>query len=306
MIVKDMYVFCTNFNIDPKDLEYVITLSPELRYNVFEIRQGRSGKRRLIQEPIPELKKIQQALIPLFERFPFTESCMALKGKSIGHNAEVHKNAKYILRVDIEKCYPSVSGSMIMDAIGVGQHKYTREERSFISHMISISLIRKDDRSWCLPTGAPTSPILCNIALTPLDIDLEKLANNMGYMYSRYIDDLHFSTAKDTRDWGLIQNVESVLHYHNLSPNKRKTKWMTAGHRDQMIITGVSINQEGNRVPRKFRRTVRARLNNLAMLGQSIDQETQGCLAYIKSIDSDRYYSLLDYYHRRLARAINN
>jgi retron-type reverse transcriptase len=280
-------------------------------YKCYKIRQGRSGKLRQIEEPYPWLKEIQKAIIPLFEQFPLHPSCMARKGFSIRDNAKMHEDAKYVLRIDIKGCYQSITMSHILKAIGdqLESKKQSGLIPNLMSRVIDLCFINKDTTFTTvgttrnknfLPTGAPTSPVLCNIALTPIDIELSDIADIFGYTYTRYIDDLHFSTTSSQRHWNLIDEVTKVLTKHSLSINKKKTRWYTVDKNDNVIITGVRV-KNGCKAPREFVRIVRARLQNLAKEKAPIDAETRGCLAYINSIDQEKYESLLQYYEKRLS-----
>jgi len=297
-----IYKWCENRGVTEKEWTVALETKIEDLYKIYEIKQGRKGKRRIIEEPIPELKRVQQALISLFERFELLECCMARKGRGIGDNADIHADAQHILRIDIKKCYPSITEKMIINTINNKNVLSNTLQKMMVEATTFCTMSQLNNLSNAvLPTGAPTSPILCNIALTPIDEYMLKFADQMGYRYTRYIDDLIFSTTKEKRDWGLIDIAYNGLAIFDLQPNKRKTKWMTRGHKDKMIVTGVSVGK-GNRVPRDFKRMVRAKLNNLAKEGLDIDQETHGCLAYIKSIDLSKYESLITYYQRRQER----
>ena len=149
-----------------------------------------------------------------------------------------------------------------------------------------------------LPTGAPTSPIICNIALTPIDKAIYNLVTPMGYRYSRYMDDIYISTEKSKRNWELIDNVKNLLKNQGFHVNRKKTRWMTPNSNDSIIITGVQLGS--NRVPKQFRKKLRARLNNLARDNKALDEQTQGCLAYVSSIDPMQYKKFLNYYHQRV------
>jgi len=275
-------------------------------YKSYEIRQGRGGKKRFIEEPIPLLKKIQQALIPIYEQFPFHPECMALKGKGIADNAHVHENAKHVLRVDIKKCYPSTQPRHIIPVINY----YIKDDINLHELMISGLVYCFFDSTFMprykrkgrkvvpvLPTGAPTSPLLCNIALSPIDEEIKVLTRRAGYQYTRYMDDMHLSTTKDERDWDLINKVAAILNKHDFEINTKKSRWMT-NDSDSVVITGVQLGANC-KVPREFRRMLRAKLQNLAKEGKNLDAETQGCLAYVKSIDETKYQKFLEYYERR-------
>ena len=275
------------------------TQTREQFYKVYIIR-NKSGKSRVIEEPIGFLKDIQGLLLPFFRQWKFHPSCLARKGFGIADNAKIHEEARHLLRVDIKSCYPSITRQHIERAIN--SSSMNQEARQDFTQALEFCLFTKEGKE-ILPTGAPTSPILCNIALTPLDYQVSALANKYGYSYSRYIDDLHLSTTSETRRWDILDQIADLLKKENLRVNRKKTKWLMPRKADKAIVTGVRIGK-ADKVPREFKRILRARLNNLARDQKSIDPETRGCLAYIKSIDQGIYHKFLAYYQERLEKCL--
>lgn len=264
-------------------------------YRIYTIK-GKAGKLRTIEEPTGLLKEVQAQLIPFFEQWKFHPSCLARKGFGIADNAKIHEEAAHLLRVDIKSCYPSITRQHIERAIL--SSTLSEEMKTDFLKALDFCLFSKGGKE-ILPTGAPTSPILCNIALTPLDYKIETLAKEESYNYSRYIDDLHISTTQKERKWELLDRISALLKEEELRVNKKKTKWMMPKKADQAIVTGVRIGK-ADKVPREFKRILRARLNNLARDNKPIDAETRGCLAYVKSIDETIHQKFLAYYQRRL------
>lgn len=260
-------------------------------YKVYKIRQGRRGKTRLIEEPIEPLKRLQKDMIPHFEKVRLHAACMSRKDKSIVHNAALHAEAHHVLKIDLQNCYQTISRHMVSKAISI-----------YGELLDFIPFCFLDNH---LPTGAPTSPILCNIALTSLDIELSNLAYDFGYLYTRYIDDLHFSTKSKQRDSSIVDSIKTVIKGFGLTPHPRKTQWMTVGHKDHVKVTGVMIGRN-TKVPVQFKRMLRSKLQNLAKEGKDIDAEARGCLAYVKSIDPDKHDDLLAYYERRLEYSLTS
>ena len=294
---------CENCGFSESVLTELRNSSLEELYNIYEIRARKGHRRRVIEEPIPLLKKVQQALIPLYREYPLHAACTARKGSSFVENAKAHEGAKHVLKVDIRKCYPSTTFDHLHNAIQAVIDDVPVYVRNLWHDGLRFCLIPSkllpNYVPWVLPTGAPTSPILCNIALTPLDYLVASLVERHGYTYTRYMDDLIISTKNKDRLWSILSGVDMLIRSRNYEINQKKTRWlMTEAGNEKVIITGVRIGR-GSKVPREFRRTLRAKLQNLAKQGKDLDAEAIGCLAYVKSIDKEKYGQFLSYYERR-------
>lgn len=280
---------------------YVFGVMTDPDYNIYKIRQGKTGKVRTIEEPEPVLKAIQKYLINFFDSFPLSTACTARKGSSALRNASLHRYAKHLLKIDIKNCYPSTTREQIETAILLAATRLDYHQLQLLRQALKFCVLPNGKGQFVLPTGAPTSPILCNIALTPLDLLIQKyLKDHFGdkYIYTRYLDDIIISTPAPDRDWIIKTHVETLIKTWGWKVNVKKSKWFTSNEQDKLIVTGVRVGDTYG-CPREFHRQVRARLNNLVKAGRDIDAETQGCLAYIRSIDEPRYHQLLDFYQRR-------
>ncbi len=271
-----------------------MTGSHQASYDIYYIGQKNSTKRRLIQQPSLELKKIQKDLIPLYERFPLHKACTCKKGSGPIDAALPHLGAKYLLKVDLSDCYQHISFEQVYKIIHNGYPDSSFKEEML--EYLPYCFIDWNGKNM-LPTGAPTSPVLCNIALSAIDYYVSKAADRYGYQYTRYMDDLNLSTKADKRDWRLINVVKGMLTGAGFPVNKKKTKWYGRGNNDAKIVAGVSLESVSRR---EIKRLMRARLQNLAANQEPIDAVTNGYLAYVKSIDQKTYTQLHDYYKKRL------
>lgn len=272
------------------DLQWI-----QSQYKVYTITQ--KGKKRQIEEPSQELKLIQRKLINKLENFPFHISCHSIKNKSISTNAAVHQQAKFLLKIDIKQCYQNTTEDKILKS-----YKTFKElDNEFLKNLSYCLWFDKKNNIWRLPTGAPTSPILCNIALSYIDKYLYDYCLSREYLYTRYMDDLCISTNKSRRDWDIKEKIEEFINTKTeYTINKKKSKWFTV-NKDATEVTGVKLGTY-NKVPRKFYRIIRAKLYNLAKELKSIDEETRGCIAYINSIDNNTYNYLINYYEKTINR----
>ena len=269
---------------------------PQDQYNVFYKLNKTTGKRRLIQEPSPQLKLQQKSLINIYEEFPFHSSCTSRKGFGPIDAAKPHFEAKFLLKVDISDCYQNVELHKVTKIIlntnipnALKDYMIFNLKLCFIEHKGKI----------ILPTGAPTSPILCNIALSKIDEDISELAFKYNYSYTRYMDDLSLSTKDEERRWNLIDDVSNVLSCEGYPINKQKTKWYGRGNNDAKIVAGINLETKSKR---SMKRMLRARLNLLALARKPFDSKTTGYLSYIKSIDESTYQYFINYYNKRLNR----
>ena len=290
--LKELY----NLGIPEETVDNLYDFAERDAYKCYQMHQH--GKTRIIEEPKPELKQIQKHLLEVFKQFPLHSACKSRKGLGIGDNASPHKDAKYVLNMDIKSCYQNTSHCLVES--GITEQILNQDLKNKMLRATRFCFVKSPGNSITrvLPTGAPTSPILCNIALTRLDHQLATLAEDWGYTYTRYVDDLCFSTTAKNRDWNLIDKVTLEVTGEGYTPNKKKTRWYTKGKQDRIVITGVQVGKQ-DRVPTQFKRMLRAKLQNLAKRNLPLDPEAHGCLAYVKSIDQNQYEKFLGYFQRR-------
>jgi hypothetical protein len=137
-----------------------------------------------------------------------------------------------------------------------------------------------------LPQGASTSPQLANLAACKLDLRLRGLANSFGFSYTRYADDLTFSSSDtmakvDT----LALVVRQIVNDCGFRLNSSKTKIMRAPSTRR--VTGLIVNSESPRVPRSMIRKIRAMLHRKASgtLDDDDIERLRGYLGFVRMID---------------------
>jgi len=296
MATKELKQFLLDQGIHPADTDYCYKHVNSL-YDTYSIWQH--GKRRQIEEPKQRLKKVQKALVPLFEQFPLHPAATAIKGGGTVPNVAPHEGAKHVLKVDIKSCYSNIDSTLVGGQL----------TDPLMRDALTLCLIQKHKPGsahntpdhFVLPTGAPTSPILCNIALTPLDYKVAEIAELFGFKYTRYLDDLTLSTHGD-RYKELLRMVRGLIEKQGLPINHKKSRWATRG-KDSVIITGIALGENGTVAPRGLRRMLRARLQNIAKSGEQLDDATKGYLAYLRAIDTAAHEKLLYYYQKRIEYA---
>lgn len=229
--------------------------SPEHFYRTFTI-QKKSGGERIISEPLPSLKEIQQWILrEILEHCSVSKYAKAyVRNRSIKENARFHINQRVVLTLDIEDFFGSI-----------GEEKIFTIFRSLgYSDSVAILLTNLCALNDSLPQGAPTSPALSNIIMNRIDERIGTFTRKQGIRYTRYSDDMTFSG--DFEPGMIIRFVTTVLGENGLTLNPKKTR--TRYQHQQQEVTGIVVNK-GLSAPKKLRRHLRQSLYYLEKYGLS-------------------------------------
>lgn len=237
------------------------------RYRTFFIPK-KSGDYRSISAPTGNLKWMQVCLNEIFKAL-YTPSRYATgfaEGRSIVDNAKVHTNQNYVFNIDLEDFFPSVKQSWVWQRLQKAPFNFNREVANIMAGLCSIKTWRQEDPEsepiahYCLPQGAPTSPLLTNAVCDTLDRRLEGLAKRFGLHYSRYADDITFSSMHNVYQEGsdFRKELERIIADQRFSINSKKTRLNHRSHRQE--VTGLTVSEKVN-VTRKYVKDVRAILH---------------------------------------------
>jgi len=107
-----------------------------------------------------------------------------------------------------------------------------------------------------LPQGAPTSPVITNIVCRRLDVILTGVAKRFGLKYSRYADDITFSSMHDvySKQGEFWKELNRVIKDQGFVLNDKKTRLQKQGYRQE--VTGLVVNQKVN-VNKKYIKALR-------------------------------------------------
>ena len=164
-------------------------------YKVYQIPK-KSGGVRTIAQPAKETKLIQRWLIAnVFDKLPIHESASAYKaGASIKLNAAAHVGGDYLSKFDFKNFFPSISERDICkhlsEFLGDG---LSAHEIVWIARVACIRAFAGNER--CLSVGAPSSPLLSNSVMFHFDSELNGWCKERNINYTRYADDLTFSSS---------------------------------------------------------------------------------------------------------------
>lgn len=258
-------------------------------YKVYTIPK-RSGGQRTIAQPAKETKFVQRWLIQnIFSQLPVHECASAYKvGASIKKNANAHKSHSYVTKLDFKDFFPSITSNDLVKHLSVhlGNSLGTQDIQD-IARISCIRLPGKNDL--CLSVGAPSSPVLSNSIMFSFDTEVFDWCDKNGITYTRYADDLTFSTSTKNISSDIepfVRGIAQKLAYPSLSLNSKKTTHLSKKH--QRRITGIIINNEGNiSLGRNRKREISALIHKftLGILPEPEIFRLQGLLGFAKDVE---------------------
>lgn len=214
---------------------YTLTNASNKFYRQFEINK-KNGKKRRIEEPLPILKEAQYWILKeILFKCECSNYTKAFKKKSsIKENAKFHRKQKNVINLDIKDYFESITGFRVYEFfLELG---YNPE--------VSMMLTKICTNNNSLPQGAPTSPYLSNVITQSLDNKLASLSAREEYKlrYTRYADDITFSTNNDVDITRLIKDVSKILKSEGFYINKDKTRVQSTNKRQ--MVTGIVVNDK--------------------------------------------------------------
>jgi RNA-directed DNA polymerase len=260
-----------------------------IAYRHFHIRK-QSGGYRKISIPEPELMQVQRWLAKyVLNPLPVHHCSYAFKpGSSIIKCAARHTGAQWLVKMDVAGFFSSISEIQAYRVFNnLGYQPLVAFELARLTTYAPINSPRyylprwsawESDRTISdytfkgmgyLPQGAPTSPMLSNLVMPEIDAEIEKVAKAAGLRYTRYSDDLTFSTHSSDFNRGtaanLIGKVTRILVRIGLFPQHRKTVIIPPGARK--IVLGLLVDGAPPRLPREFRSDLRQHIYYLEKFG---------------------------------------
>jgi RNA-directed DNA polymerase len=251
------------------------------KYTEFEIPK-RSGGTRRINAPHPLLKAVQRQLHDLLahcvseiEQASNLQHAHKLSHgfhpkRSIITNAVRHRNKRWVFNIDLKDFFPSINFGRVRGYFLKNRYFGLRPK---VATVIAQIACHNNE----LPQGAPTSPIISNLVASILDMRLARFARKNGCSYSRYADDITFSTNR--RDfpkalascpdekaglWEPGYQLLQIIGRSGFQINDRKTRMQY--ERSRQDVTGLIVNEKIN-VKREYYKQVRAYCDRLFKTG---------------------------------------
>jgi RNA-directed DNA polymerase len=253
--------------------------NPTRYYRKFEIRSG--NRTRQIHTPKVALKIIQRWFgYYLSHAVELSDHVHGFVPKrSTVTAARQHCPAHWVLSLDIRNFFGSVTSERVFACLnGLG---YQRQAAHLMTDLCTMTL---DGGNRGLPQGAPSSPVLANLAFRETDKKLECLAKNRNLRISRYADDISVS-GREKPDPGLLHEIEQIIEGDGWVIAENKTRLAELPSRYPQVL-GLLVDQHVPRLPKRYRNRLRM-MRYMLTTGHLTEEERAtfaGHVAYAESI----------------------
>ncbi|MEY4507036.1 MAG: hypothetical protein RL297_1614 [Pseudomonadota bacterium] len=271
--------------IKPGMLSFLLYKKPKaVLYTKFDIPKRHGGTRE-IWAPDRDLKLVQHRLANLLQNC--IEEINAERGyvedgkrygvshgfkrkHTIMTNAREHVTRRYVFNVDLHDFFGTIN-------FGRVRGFFLKNKNFALQDKVATVIAQIACHENKLPQGSPCSPVISNLIGHMMDMALVRLALATGCSYTRYADDLTFSSNKgkfssrvakqdeDDKDhWLPGQGLMRLVTKAGFSFNKKKTRMQYRDSRQD--VTGLVVNRKVN-VPATYRYTVRAMVDHALKKG---------------------------------------
>jgi RNA-directed DNA polymerase len=254
---------------------YLYHLQIPPQYKSFNISKRRGGF-RTIRAPSSNLKIIQRNIADQLELLVSLRPCVNgfVSGRDIIRNAEAHVGHAHILNIDLEDFFGSINYGRVFGLLVKPPFGLHRKVAAAIAQACTVDNI--------LPQGAPSSPLLSNLICAKLDSELSRFSTQYRCSYTRYADDMTFSTTRQMMPFAqnvfqpdgatvcqVMPALRSIIETNGFRINESKVR--LSNKRVRQEVTGLIVNQRIN-VKRRFIREIRAMLHAWRKFGLDMAQ----------------------------------
>ncbi len=278
------------------------TISHYVRFNISK----KTGGVRRISAPMPHLKKVQQwVLDSILEKVALHQSAHGFRrGRSIVTNAQPHVGAEILINLDFKDFFPSISYPRVKGLFrALGYSEAVATLLGLLCTEPEVEEVTLDGKTYFvatterhLPQGAPSSPAITNVLCRRLDRRLSQMATELGFVYTRYADDLTFSGSVDAhrKVCNILKRTDRIVAHEGLTIHPQKTRVLRKSQ--QQEVTGVVVNQKLN-IDRDTLKRFRATLHHIEkdglagkQWGQSSDllKAIEGFAHFVVMVNPDK------------------
>ncbi|MCB5100749.1 reverse transcriptase family protein, partial [Streptococcus mutans] len=208
-------------------------------------------------------------------------------------------NKKYLLNIDLKDYFDSFN-------FGRVRGFFVKDKDFQVTSEIATVIAQIACYQGKLPQGAPSSPIITNLITRILDYRIVKIAKKYRFTYTRYADDMTFSTNRELNSNKLratkelenfLAELERLIISSGFEINPKKTRLSNNMQRQE--VTGLVVNKKIN-VKREYIKNTRAMAFKLYKDGTFEIDGKQGTLEQLTRrfafiFQTDKYNNYLLY-----------
>lgn len=279
---------CTRLGISKNELMLFCDNAPK-KYKVYTIPKRTMGN-RLIAQPSKALKEFQRAIVAELEPvLPIHSSAYAYrKGLGIKHNALQHVKYNYLLKMDFHNFFNKIKPDVFFGYLENNGFNLSYTERYILEQLLFWKPGLKRSKTLVLSVGAPSSPFITNFVMYQFDVKISKWCDNNSVVYTRYADDISFSTNKKGVLFSVPTIVKGTLRdtVPGLGINELKTIYTSKQYNRH--VTGVTLTSDNKlSLGRVKKRYISSLIHKFLIKQLPIDELPflQGMIAHAKNIE---------------------
>ena len=244
-------------------------------YDEVKISRRHSSSPRIIEKIIyKDLEKSQYIILRyiLKEIKPSNHAYGYIEGRSHVSNAIRHLNSEIVINLDFINFFHSIRFSDVF----VFFNNLGYSGRISVCLTALLLFFNQDGVDSYLPQGTMASPYLSNLICYRMDEELFQTGRKFKFTYTRYSDDITFSTKEKELPKGFFHAILKAINNYGFKINKKKLKIQRRYNRQ--MVTGILINHKSPGVPRKYLNNLRRELFELK---HKIQEETELVKQYL-------------------------
>jgi hypothetical protein len=255
------------------------------QYVSFKIPKKNSSEKRIINAPKKRLKMAQKIILTeILEKIPCSNESTAFKKNENGilKNALIHSPNIFLLKMDFNNFFQCIKIGCIKELfMQIGYNE-----------KVSLNLASLCTFANQLPQGGICSPYLANLACYNFDKQVSEYCNSKNIAYTRYADDLLFSSNDlELLEQLKIDIVDIVKNNYNenfqISINNKKTRLIKKNAHKK--VTGITINDQNIKASKKLKNKIRQEIYFIIKNKKDYNNKLIGQIAYVLSIEANEY-----------------
>jgi len=256
------------------------------RYKDYYVKKHTEGL-RLISQPSKEVKFLQRWIVDnIFVNLPIHNKVFSYRvGVGIRDIAKRHKNYNYLLKMDFKDFFPSITYKDIKHFL-INHKKFFDINLNLDDFDRICSIVCKNKK---LTIGSPSSPIISNVILFSFDDYWDNYCKKQNIEYSRYADDIYFSTNTPDLLFDFPKKIKrylSEMKHPKLIVNDNKTVFTSRKHSKK--VTGLVVTSDRNiSIGRNQKRIIKSLVHKycLGTLSEDKISYLRGYISFVNSVD---------------------